>query len=71
MATPKVQMTYTWTLSLNPDDTRLVLAGLGGRLRGEDVEKARELGDRMTRERAAQSSHLAEQMRKHVENIGS
>jgi hypothetical protein len=47
----QLKLTPTWTLELNPNDLRLVLQALGGRLKPEDVEKARALGDSLTHDR--------------------
>lgn len=42
----------TWAVALETEELRLVLKALGGRLKPEDVEPARELGDRLSMQRA-------------------
>jgi hypothetical protein len=43
----------TWTMVLETEELRLVLKALGGRLKPEEIEAARALGDRMSIQRAS------------------
>lgn len=64
-----VALKSTWVFELGAEDVRLVLRALGGRLSGDEVEAARELGDNLTRARAAASRALASQLSMHEDNI--
>lgn len=45
----------TWTMTLETEELRLVLKALGGRLKPEDQDAARELGNRLSVQRAKAS----------------
>lgn len=59
-----------WVFTLDKSDSLLVLRALGGRLKtAEDINAARELGDRLTRLRAIEAETLSSAMRHHALNI--
>jgi len=64
-----VNLKASWSFDLDPADTRLVLRALGGRLGSAEVVDAKELGDRLTRQRAAAAKALYDQMAQHEEHI--
>lgn len=47
----QLKLDPTWILELDTHDLRLVLMALGGRLKPEVVDAARQLGDRLTQNR--------------------
>lgn len=63
---PSVELQNNWVFKLGPGDSALVLKALGGRLRPEEVQAARELGDMLTEQRARQATHLMGEMKKHA-----
>jgi hypothetical protein len=48
----ELDMMMTWTIGLNNEELLLTLKALGGRLREEEIEPARQLGDKLTLIRA-------------------
>lgn len=65
---PKTKLEALWWFGLTPDDARLMLAALGGRLREDQYEAAKELGDELTRMRAKDAARFADQMETHARN---
>lgn len=66
----KIQMQAPrWQFNLSAEETRLVLAALGGRLRGDQVQEAKELGDEMTLARADWANQFADQMDMHADKV--
>lgn len=51
---PEIVMNITWSFRLSKRDTLIVLKALGGRLKPEEVEEAKALGDRLAVLRAAE-----------------
>ena len=51
------------------DESALILAALGGRLRPEDVERAKTLGNKLTLARAACARAFADQMSQHAGKV--
>lgn len=58
----QLRINPTWTLELNTQDLRLVLQALGGRLKPEEAEKARGLGDRLTLDRIKATQREIDQL---------
>jgi hypothetical protein len=71
MAKHLIQMEVTWLFRLNGAQSRLVLAALGGRLRPDQIEEAKELGDELTLLRAQWADQFANEMDKHAEKVQS
>lgn len=69
MAEHKIQMEVTWNFGLTGAETRLVLAALGGRLRPDQVDAARDLGDKLTVLRAQWANQFADEMNKHAAKV--
>lgn len=57
-----------WIIDAPPEEMRLILKALGGRLTAEEVADAKALGDRITRQRADHSRRLADEMKIHEDN---
>jgi hypothetical protein len=57
-----MQMIPAYHFTLDQEQTLLVLKALGGRLKPEEVETARLLGDRLTHERAIALERTAHQL---------
>lgn len=55
-----------WTFDTTNEDMLLILKALGGRLKGDEVSKAKALGDNLTRARANQLEHTIRQLREAV-----
>lgn len=68
--TTTVRLRAVWSFDVDAADTRLILAALGGRLKDDDVQAAKDLGDRLTRQRAGEARHLAAELSAHEANIG-
>lgn len=66
-----IKLETTWQIDCTPEEMRLILKALGGRLKPEDVEAAKKLGDSFTLERAGLARNLHDNMRQHVSNIGN
>ena len=66
-----VQLQVHWTFVADPDEAALILAALGGRLRPEDVERAKALGDKLTLTRARTARDFADQMATHAGKVPS
>lgn len=64
-----VSLIRRWLFECNSHETTLILKALGGRLKPEDVEEAKKLGDSMTKQRAIQASALAEEMEHHASHV--
>lgn len=58
-----MQMIPAFQFTLNQHDTLLVLKALGGRLTADNEQEARELGDRLTRERVEALEQTAKKLR--------
>jgi hypothetical protein len=71
MTNQTLKMSTMWTFTLNAQQTRLVLAALGGRLRDEQREDARELGDYLTVLRATIADQYADEMDLHASKVQS
>lgn len=56
----------TWTFDTTAEDMLLILKALGGRLKGDEVAKAKALGDNLTRARARQLEQTVRQLREAV-----
>lgn len=69
MAKHKVQMQVTWGFELTGAESRLVLAALGGRLRPDQEEAAKKLGDELTVLRAQWADQFANEMDKHAQKV--
>jgi hypothetical protein len=53
-----------WAFTVNNAEMLLILKALGGRLRPEDIEVAKELGDVLTRNRISELEHVTTHLRK-------
>jgi hypothetical protein len=71
MTNQTLKMSTMWTFTLNAQQTRLVLAALGGRLREDQREDARELGDYLTVLRATIADQYADEMDLHASKVQS
>ena len=67
---PSVDLILEHTLKLTTPELRLVLQALGGRLKPEDVDKAKQLGDQLTAMRAKRTLHALQEVDKLMKNIG-
>ncbi|AFU88127.1 hypothetical protein CcrColossus_gp257 [Caulobacter phage CcrColossus] len=56
----------SWTFSTSNDEMVLILKALGGRLTPKEAEKAKALGDQLTRQRARQLEITISQLREAV-----
>jgi hypothetical protein len=65
----KVEMDVDWVFRLKGHEARLILSALGGRLRPEQREEAKRLGDELTVLRANWAGQLAEEMDKHADKV--
>lgn len=63
-----IELKAVWSLNLSAAEMRLVLKALGGRLNSpKEVEDAKDLGDKLTVERASLATNLAREMNKHAD----
>jgi hypothetical protein len=69
MPNHKIEMDVRWKFSLTGRQARLVLAALGGRLRPDQFEEARALGDELTLLRAKHAGQLADEMDIHAGKV--
>jgi hypothetical protein len=69
MTNQTLKMSTMWTFTLNAQQTRLVLAALGGRLREDQREDARELGNHLTLLRATIADQYADEMNLHASKV--
>ena len=53
-----------WAFKVNNDEMLIILKALGGRLRDEDIEVAKEIGDRLTKNRIAELDNVTKHLRK-------
>lgn len=60
---------HEWVVTLGPQEMLLVLKALGSRLRPEEVEAARELGDRLTAQKASVIDTTMRWNRKLLDNM--
>jgi hypothetical protein len=67
----KIEMEVMWKFNLTGKQARLVLAALGGRLRPDQYEDARKLGDELTILRAQHAGQLADELDIHAGNVQS
>jgi hypothetical protein len=68
----QLKLNPTWILELSPPDLRLVLQALGGRLKPEHVEKARQLGDRLTHDRVTATQREIDVLKENLpDDLGS
>lgn len=63
----QLKISPSWIIELDTADLRLVLKALGGRLKPEDVEAARCLGDRLTRDRVAATQREIDILRQNLD----
>ena len=63
----KLKLDPTWILELSTPDLRLVLQSLGGRLKPEHIEEARQLGDHLTLDRVKDTQHHIDRLRENLE----
>lgn len=66
-----IQGEITWVFRLKPADARLVLAALGGRLRGDQLDDAKRLGDQLAVQRASWADQLADELGTHANKVTS
>ena len=67
----KLNLQQTWVTELTLPELRLVLKALGDRLSGEEeFRAARELGDRLTTQRAKAVKDMARQADQLLEHVG-
>lgn len=71
MTIQTLKMDAMWTFTLNAQQTRLVLAALGGRLRNDQREDARRLCDELTTLRANIANQYADEMELHASKVQS
>lgn len=62
----QLKLNPTWILELSTPDLRLVLQALGGRLKPESIEEARQLGDRLTQDRVAATQREIDVLRENL-----
>lgn len=60
-----------WIFELDSSESVLILKALGGRLKADETEKAKELGNKLTRQRSQAVETMLEQMKAHESKIGS
>ena len=65
----QLKMRNEWDVSLTTAELRLVLQALGGRLKSEDVQEAKELGDHLSKIRASRTKQLLSQNDKLLQNL--
>lgn len=65
----KIRMDVRWEFSLTGAQARLVLAALGGRLREDQYDDAKRLGDELTLLRAKHAGQLADEMDLHADKV--
>lgn len=53
-----------WAFKVNNDEMLIILKALGGRLREDDIDVAKELGDRLTKNRIAELDNVTRHLRK-------
>jgi hypothetical protein len=58
-----------WTFTLSGRETAIVLAALGGRLRDDQADFAKDLGDRLTLMREEFADDFAAAMSKHASKV--
>lgn len=58
-----LRLTPIYVFELPQDEMLLILKALGGRLKPEEVEEARVLGDKLTEQRAAELERTAKRLR--------
>lgn len=58
-----------WKISLTAEEMRLVCKALGGRLKEEEIGPAKELGDEITKRKAAQIEHMLKENQKLLKSI--
>lgn len=63
-----VEFSPNWIIDAPPEEMSLILKALGGRLREDEKQHARELGDRITHLRAKLARQFADQMETHAVN---
>jgi len=66
----EVKLPTSWTLTLDPEEIRLVLRALGGRIDSPDEKRAaKSLGDQITKARTSVAEHLLHTMKKNSDQI--
>ena len=65
----KIDVATDFHLALNAEEMRLVSKALGGRLQAEDVEPAKQLGNRISVARVKSIQHLARENDKLIESL--
>lgn len=66
-----INLRVRWLFELDRTDALLILKALGGRLKeGRETEAAKELGDILTKRRAAEARELYERLQHHADNVG-
>ena len=65
----QVKMRNEWDISLTTAEFRLILQALGGRLKPEDAEEAKDLGDTLSKIRASRTDQLLRQNAKLLQNL--
>ena len=65
----QVAMKTEWDMSLTTPEFRLVLKALGGRLRPDEIEEARRLGDLLTQMRTTATESTLRSNQKLAENL--
>lgn len=63
MAKADIRLVPIYVFELPQDDLLLILKALGGRLKPEEIETARLLGDRLTHQRATELELTAQRLR--------
>lgn len=64
-----VTLQANWQFQADSVDASLILKALGGRLTEEEKQDAKELGDELTLQRAAQARMFADQMSSHAAKV--
>lgn len=64
-----MEMETTWVFKLHSHQALLVLKALGGRLKPEEVEEAKVLGDELTKRRSQLAMDLSKALEKNANKI--
>lgn len=65
----EVRLKTTWAIDFTPEEMRLVMKGLRGILKPEEMPAAKELCDYITQERANKARSTADSMEKNVKKM--
>lgn len=65
----RLERSHIHTLNLNPEELRLILKALGGRLKQEEAEAAKLLGDELSKQKALEGQHQWKETKKLMVNL--